>query len=792
MKRKLIIFNVIVFLFTNNIYALNRITYFCLIKGQISDAITKEPLAGANITVNNTGTASDDNGNFQLKLKSGMYQLKVSYIGYQGKKLDILIKPECQQLLLNIELLPVVLEGDSVSVSAQREDRDIVSYEIKSPGVRNMPSPLPDALLSLRTLPGVTALNDQSSFYNVRGGNFDENLLYVNGIEIYQPHIVRKGIAENPSLVNSNLIKSINLRTGAFPVNYGDKLSSVLDITYQDQLPRRFSGLCDMSTVYFNVALMIQLSKNSSILLGIRKVNYGYLFRSLQTKGNYTPNYLDFQGLLKYNLKDNFNFEILGIQASSKFHVEPLEWNYNEYYWGSEFIYKFRSLYSGNEEYEYNTKLIALKMNFLINKRLELQWNNSSFIQNESENTGLEEILLYLKQNLSDPYKEPHLNNYDEKATRSRSVDGWYNNQFLTSNVTLTWKGSSFFNIDIGLELKHFKIKDSLFELHNETTDSGTIFIDPIGNYSIKSSRSGYLIGRYIQSNFYFNENLSVKTGIRWTASSLNNEQLFMPRIQLIWTPSYIYEFIFAAGRYAQPPIYKEFQFRDGNDDHLLAQKANQYTIGFKRNLKDNLSLKVEAYYKNLYDIISYDLHDVKIRYSGYNDAKGYAYGLDAFIYGQIIPGTENWISYSYLYAREDLLYDEEGYVPRPSDRRHFAAFYMEDYMAKYNNSLFFIRFVYGSGYPFTWKKYIFNSETNEFELKSGRRNNTRLHYYMRFDIGFSQSFNLHRTFKLTIREEILNLFDLANELSYDLAFNRLVKQYLSGRVFNIGMRLEF
>jgi outer membrane receptor protein involved in Fe transport len=773
-------------------YAINRLTDIHLLKGHIVDAYTKNPLAGANIVVYNTGTASDEKGDFILKLKSGKYKIKISYIGYHEKEIDVLLEPGYKHSPLYIELFPAILKGDSISVKAQREHRDIASYEINSQGIRNMPSPLPDALLSLRTLPGVTALNDQSSFYNVRGGNFDENLLYINGIEIYQPHIVRKGIAENPSLINSTLIKNINLRTGAFPVSYGDKLSSVLDITYKDQPQRSFSGSIEMSTVYFNTALMTQLSKKSSILLGLRKVNYAYLYHSLQTRGNYTPDYLDFQGLMKYKLRDNLNFELLGIQASSKFQVEPLDWNYNEYYIGSEYIYKFRSLYSGKEKYEYRTKLIAATINWTLNNNIELQCNNSIFIQNESENTELEEILYYLKQGVGGQYHEPNSNNYDEKAMRSRDVNAWYNNHFLTSKLLLTWHGSSFFAVNMGLELKRFKIKDSLFEYHNETTDSGKIYIDPIANYSISSSRGGHLIGSYLQSNIYMNDNLSLVTGIRWAASSLNNEQLFLPRVKLIWSPANIYKFVFAAGKYAQPPIYKEFQFREGNDENLLAQKATQYTIGLEKEFTNDLSLKIEAYYKRLYDIISYDLYDVKIRYSGYNDAKGYAYGLDAFIYGQIIPGTENWISYSYLKAREDLLFDTESYVPRPSDRRHFAAFYMEDYMKKYKNSRFFVRLVYGSGHAFTWKKYIFNHETNEFELSSGRRNNGRLHHYIRFDIGFSQTFKIYKTLNFTLREEILNLFDHVNELSYDLAFNRPVKQYLSGRIFNVGLRLEF
>lgn len=267
---------------------------------------------------------------------------------------------------------------------------------------------------------------------------------------------------------------------------------------------------------------------------------------------------------------------------------------------------------------------------------------------------------------------------------------------------------------------------------------------------------------------------------------------MFLPRFQLLYRLPQNSEISLAAGFYAQPPIHKEFQFRNGPDSGLLSQKSLQFTLGFQRLLRDGLAFKVEAYFKKYRDLISYDLKDVQIRYSGENDSRGYAYGLDAFLKGSIIPGTQNWISYSYLVAREDLYDDPVGYVPRSSDRRHQFSLYNEDKMASIPWSKLFVRFVFGTGFPFTYNRWILDETSNSYQLVQGMRNGGRLPFYGRVDLGFSQEFTLGVRVQLKLREELLNLWDRRNTLGYDLAFNELVVHHMSGRIVNLGLRVEF
>lgn len=216
-----------------------------------------------------------------------------------------------------------------------------------------------------------------------------------------------------------------------------------------------------------------------------------------------------------------------------------------------------------------------------------------------------------------------------------------------------------------------------------------------------------------------------------------------------------------------------------------------QFTTACQRRLQDGLSLKVEAYYKRLYDLISYNLKDVRIRYSGENDAKGYVYGLDMMLQGQFLPGTDNWISYSYMVAREDITGDNDGYVPRPSDRRHQFTLYMDDRMDRFPNSKSHVRIVFGTGYPYTGTIWDYNKNNNTFNLVHGKRNGARFPVYTRFDVGLSQEFIFGNRTKMILREEILNFFNQFNVLDYGWTINRKVKYFLGGRMYNIGMQVE-
>jgi len=291
------------------------------VHGKVYDAKTGQQLPFANVIVKNTsiGTTTNENGEFKLKLPNGDYCVVCSFMGYKEKEIFIEIKSGYKRYHVRLFMEPIVIQGQQVEVSAQKDIPKIVAYEVKARELRNMTSPLPDVLVSLKTLPGVSSQNDQSSSYNVRGGNFDENLIYINGIEIFQPQLVRKGIAENPSLINPFMVKSINMQTGAFGVTYGDKLSSALDITYGVDDSKPFSAIVDVGTIGANAVCSIQPNKKLTTQISARKIHYGYLFSGLPVKGNYIPSYHDVQARMRYRFSNSFSSELFFINSKSNF-----------------------------------------------------------------------------------------------------------------------------------------------------------------------------------------------------------------------------------------------------------------------------------------------------------------------------------------------------------------------------------------------------------------------------------------------------------------------------------------
>ena len=388
----------------------------CQVTGQVKDALTFAPLLEANISFKkiDVGTSTKKDGTYAIYLPPGKYEIIISYIGYQTQIRKIVITKSTRHVVEDFALNPAVLSGQEITVMASSPEPKIARYEMNAGDMRRMPSPLPDVLLSLKTLPGVSSLNDQSSLYNVRGGNFDENLIYINGVEIYQPHLARKGVQENPSLINPYLVKKLNLRTGAFPVTYGDKLSSVLDISYFEELPRSNMFVADMSTIGLNAAYMKKLSPNTVALVGFRKINYGYLFNALQTDGDYSPDFQDLQGLIKTSLSKKIKVTLFGLWAESQYKAEPTEWEYKN---RSEGLYK--SLFSGAELFDYTTQLVSARVDYQVHQKLKLEWWNSFSRQSENENTDLVETELFSMDVRTDPTE----NDYDDKTTKLKKVD---------------------------------------------------------------------------------------------------------------------------------------------------------------------------------------------------------------------------------------------------------------------------------------------------------------------------------------------------------------------------------
>lgn len=748
--------------------------------GQLVNDKTGEKIIGANVQVLGTrlGAVSDTGGCFQLSLNRGRYQLKCTHLAFEVKTLQIQT-PATGRLV--IRMTPKTLSGQDVTVSAIMDIPKIQRFEITARSIIQMPNPLPEVLSMLRTLPGVSALNDQSSFYSVRGGGYDENMIYLNDTEIYQPHLVRKGIAENPSLLHPFLVHSINLQSGSFPVYYGDKLSSVLDVRYRDHSVRRWSGHLDLSTTGALATCEWQPHERFHLLAAGRIIRYGYLFSKLQTRGNYHPSYQDFQVVVNHRPSEHWQWSALAVHGLSEFKSEPTEASY--FVMGTDSLF-VDSSYRGTERFTFRTTVLSGDVVYQWKDGHRLSWHNAYIRQREWENSHVQESLdgSLLTGQIGDSLSVHY---YQEDYTNRFQVESWTSRLQWFAPLPGAW------NLRVGAELKKMTLTDLIQEYRFDMD-----MRDSTSNEQEKASHRGQRLQPFLASQFIHCSGplfgrWQADIGVRFSRSSLNGEQLLLPRIRISRQLAEQHQISLAWGRYAQPPSYREYQWRDGPVSGLKAQKESQATLGFLHQLKPDLVFKWEAFYKRYSDLISFDVDDVQMHYSGVNDGRGYAYGLDAQIEGAFLPGTKNWISYAYLVAREDLYTDHEGYVPRPNDQRHTFAFYMEDQMKRIPNSKFHVRLVFGSGYPTTDYRWRLDKENYSWYLQKQPRLHYRLPFYERCDIGMQQIYNLSSRIRLILREEILNLFDHVNIVGYEYAFQQKLYRTLGGRMVNLGVHLE-
>ena len=342
-----------------------------VVSGRVLSKETGRPLHGVNIKVVDThlGAVTDTSGCFKLLLMSGRHVLTFSHIGYEINTQRIALKRGDGTISLNIQLKPKVIQVDPVSVSARAEQPRISKHEIQRRDIAGIATPLPDAMQTIKTLPGVFSVNDESNFYNIRGGSYDDNLIRLNGVEIYQPLLVRKGVAENPSLVNPWLVQSINLHSSSYPVSWGDKLSSALDIDYRLGGSQQFKGMAALSTVKAEAALEGPLGNIGAFIVAARKIDYGYIFSGSKTKGDYNPDFKDIQVNAVLHPSEHHSIHVFGLMSRSQYRLKPM--GYTSYAEPVNHQYIFTSRLTGKEAFDHHTDLASLKMDICSKGRIK-------------------------------------------------------------------------------------------------------------------------------------------------------------------------------------------------------------------------------------------------------------------------------------------------------------------------------------------------------------------------------------------------------------------------------------
>lgn len=794
-----------------------------IINGQISDDEGRI-LKHVNISIigESGGTTSTAKGEYSLKLKPNRSVIVLfSSIGFSTEKIRVPMLKKGQRYLLNITLYPSNIMLNDVIIKDKISRKEGLT-KIKVKHVNILPSTNLGVEAILKTLPGVSSANELSSQYSVRGGNFDENLVYVNGIEIYRTFLIHSGQQEGLSFINPDLIKSIKFSAGGFETKYGDKMSSVLDITYKT--PTSYKTGFQISLLGGSIYTEgINKKKNLNYLIGIRYKTNQYLLDAMDTEADYTPEASDLQTYINYKLNKKWKLSFLGNISYNKYHMIPENretefGNINE-------AMSLRMYFEGQELDKYKTFFGALNGDYKSNDKLNLSFTTSAFRTLEEENFDiLGEYWLYqLDNNLgSSDFGDikfergvgKHINHARNKL-EAQVLNLTHKGKLLSKKMKIDW-GISFQKEEIKDEINEWSLIDSAGFILPHPNDSIGGNSNPnqqiIMNEVLKTnlSISSYRNSGYIQLTKDIN-NLTINSGIRGTYWTFNEELLLSPRISLVYAPLWEKDIIFrvASGIYYQPPFYRELRTLQGKlNRNIESQKSTHFVLGtdylfysWGRPFK----WTTELYYKNLQNLIPYKIENLQIQYLSDKKANGYATGIDMKINGEFVAGIESWISLSIMKTEEDIVGDyfinendevvKPGYIPRPTDQRVNFSMFFQDYIPGNPNYKMHLNLIYGSGLTFGPPK----SEKYEDEL--------RFPAYRRVDIGFSAALkneennsrlNWINTFKsIWISAEIFNLLNINNTVSYiwvsDVGGREYaVPNYLTSRQVNAKLMLTF
>ena len=786
------------------------------------------PLSNVNIVANEFGTTTNLDGFYILEITADTENtITFSHIAYTDVIIKDLILTTNETFEFNPVLKSDITQIDGVTVSANGKKTISNVLNITPEDIRKIPGANSGVETILKLLPGVSSNNELSTQYAVRGGNYDENLVYVNEIEVYRPFLIRSAQQEGLSFVNSDLVQNVKFSAGGFQAKYGDKMASVLDINYKT--PTLFSLRADLSFLGASTSLET-VSKNQKLssVSGIRYRNNSLLVNSQQTQSNFNPAFTDVQSYVTYRFSPKFQLNFLGNLAVNDYTNKPINRQTN---FGT--IDNPQALvvyYEGQEINKYTTALGALKGSYILNENTTLKLISSIYHTTEEEYSDV--IAAY---QLGDIDSNLGSSSVGEVIT-TRNLGSQFNrtrNDLDALIFNLEHKGTHTINSSIlewGAKFTHEDIRDQLRE--SEFIDSAGFsirpprsefinnqplepFNAPIVAYNginalnfVKTNRfSGYAqIGTQKTLNdteIYYN--LGIRTH-HWTVSGTGVEKVsqtvFSPRAQFAIKPKWDKDMLFrlSTGIYHQPPFYRELRDSTGTIlPNVKAQKAlhvvasNEYSfILWERPF----SLISETYYKKLKNVNPYTLEDVRIRYSANNNTEAYVYGAELRMNGAFVPGTESWISIGYLKTEENR--NDKGYIARPTDQRLKLGILFQDYIPTIPDLKMYLNLVYQTGVPGGSPSY---ADPYIFQ--------NRLRDYKRADLGISYIFankdkqypSAHwlNNFKdLSFGFEIFNLFNNQNSITNTWVRDAssknefAVPNYLTSRVLNLrlGLRL--
>ncbi|MBZ4043175.1 TonB-dependent receptor [Flavobacterium hibisci] len=792
------------------------------VKGIILDT-ESHPVADVNITSGDKAAKSNAKGHFDIFVPSNKKVVLVfTHISLKMVTLTVNLKPY-ETFVFNPVMNNSEEQMGEVFVSSKNKKRVQGITVIDPATIKKVPGTNAGIENILKTLPGVNSNNELSTQYAVRGGNYDENLVYVNEIEVYRPFLIRSGQQEGLSFTNTDLVQNVDFSAGGFQAKFGDKLSSVLDITYRK--PIQFGASVEASFLGGSISVdAVSKNKKWSAVTGVRYRNNSLLVNSQDTQTNYTPTFADIQTNINYDVSQKWQLSFLGNISQNKYLYQPLT---RETKFGTiDQPMALAVFYQGQERDQYDTYFGAIKTTYKASPTLTFKLIGSLFHTIEKEHFDI--LAQYRLGNIDE---NGNINSDDVDFTRGIGTQlNHARNDLdaLIANIEFKgfkdWKDNN--QLEFGLKFTRESIRDRVVEW--EVIDSAGFSINrpnlnfpknnqpyepyagpllPYQNILAVNFNDINRFSGYAQwsnktdlgsSQFWYTVGARFQS---WQVSGAavegKNQTVFSPRVQFALKPDWNKDMIFrlSGGLYHQPPFYRELRDFNGEvNPNVKAQQSVHVVLSNDYNFKMwNRPFKwvTEVYYKSLSDVNTYSIDNVRIRYVADNNAKAYAQGLDFRLNGEFVPGTESWISFGYLKTEEN--YEDKGFIARPTDQRLKFAMLFQDYMPNIPSIKLYLNLVYNTGLPGGSPSY---SDPYVYQ--------NRLNDYRRADVGFSKVFidhnNISKTrwlknFKeLALGVEIFNLFNNQNAITNTWvrdAYSKnqyAIPNYMTSRVFNIKL----
>ena len=780
------------------------------LQGRVTDD-DNNPVELATVSVASQGKVAFTSlrGEFSMHLHSAdSVAVKFSMIGYKTK-VRVLRRPRGKQTLQVILHADATMLGD-VNVTGEKIQSD-QTQEIKVKDIRMAPSANGNGVEGIiQQQAGVSTHSELSSQYNVRGGAFDENSVYINNVEVYRPFLVRSGQQEGLSVINPYMVDKIGFSTGGYGAKYGDKMSSALDITYKTLKAKGKKPVVEGSLAASLLGTDAYIGIGTRKLSWLNSVRYkttSYLLGSLETKGEYKPNYLDYQTYLSYQPNKRWKIDFIGYISDNHYNFEPSD---RETSFGTmENVKSFRVFFDGHEKDRFLTYFGTLGITRNITRNTSLSLLGSAFYTKEQEKYDIQGQY-WLDQ--TETSENLGVGTYFEHARNYLSA------RVMSAKLMLRHKVQKH-NVEAAVTLKREHIEENSIEY--EMRDSAGYSVPHTGKdlymiYSMKARNelNANRMETYIQDTYRFSGGTADSTGngqthytlnygVRMSHWNFNRETILSPRISLAIIPANHENTTLrlAAGLYYQAPFFKEL--RDTTtvngvtvaslNEKIKSQQSIHFIAGYDYRFRMNdqrFKFSAEAYYKALSNIVPYSVSNVKVVYYGQNECSGHAAGLDFKLYGEFVPGTDSWLSLSLMDTKMKL---NSKSIPLPTDQRYAVNLFFTDYFPGSRKWRMSLKLAFADGLPFAAPHK--ELETNSFRATAYRRADIGMSYQLLDNSRHEKKKNFLKN--VTLGVDCLNLFGIDNVNSYywvtDVTNQQYaVPNYLTGRQLNARVLLEF